>query len=174
MEYRRMKLEEAERIKEIDATCYIKNAWRYIDGVLTLVEIDFTDYELPNGFCWHLEHFKQTIENGGYAFGCFDTDVLVGYGTLHGQIFGEKSKYILLDQLFVSKDYRNKGIGRRIVSMCTEQAKFLGANKLYLCAGSSEDTIAFYKKIGCVTAAEINRGLFENDPNDMQLELQLI
>lgn len=134
-----------------------------------LFEINWTDYELPNGLCWHLEHFKKAIENGGYSFGCFDNGALVGYGTLDTKIFGEKSKYVLLDQLFVSKDYRNRNIGKQIVSMCAEQAKSLGANRLYLCAGSSEDTIAFYKKIGCVNAAEINRELFEEDPNDIQL-----
>ena len=174
MEYRKMEQEEAGKIGEIDATCYIQNAWRNIDGKLTLVEINWTDYELPNGLDWHLDHFRKTIENGGYSFGCFDNETLVGYGTLEAKVFGKKSKYVLLDQLFVSKDYRNRKIGKQIISMCAKQAKSLGANKLYLCAGSSEATIAFYKKIGCVNAEEINWELFEEDPNDMQLELQLI
>lgn len=169
-----MRLEEAERIKEIDATCYIKNAWRKREEILTLIEINWTGYELPNGLCWHLEHFKKTIENGGFAFGCFDHDTLVGYGTLDAKIFGEESKYVLLDQLFVSKEYRNKSIGKHIVALCVEQAKSLGATKLYLCAASSEDTIAFYKKIGCVSAAEINQKLYEEDPNDIPLELPVI
>ena len=169
-----MILEEAERINEIDATCYIKNAWRNINGVLTLVEINWTDYELPNGICWHLDRFKKTIVEGGYAFGCFDNDTLVGYGTLNREIFGVKSNYLLLDQLFVSKDYRNKNIGKQIASMCMKQAKALGADKLYLCAGSSEDTLAFYKRIGCVNAVEINEKLLEEDPNDLQLELELV
>lgn len=173
MEYRRMKLEEAERIKEIDATCYIKNVWRNIDGKLTLVEINWTDYELPNGLDWHLEHFKKTIESGGSCFGCFDNGVLVAYGTLDANIFGTKSNYVLLDQLFVSKDYRNRSIGKQLVSMCAEQAKLLGANKLYICAGSSEDTLAFYRKLGCKEADEINQELYEEDPNDIQLEYQL-
>lgn len=173
MVFRMMEINDADKIKEIDATCYIKNVWRDVDGELRLVEINWTDYELPNGLQWHIEHYAQTIKNGGYAYGCFDNGLLVGYGTLDGKLFGTSSKYLLLDQLFVSKDYRNKNIGKQIISLCADRAKIMGADKLYICAGSSEDTIAFYKKMGCVNALEINKELFEKDPNDLQLELNL-
>jgi hypothetical protein len=45
MVYREMVQSEAEKIKMIDGTCYIKNAWRMVDGTLQLVEINWTDYE---------------------------------------------------------------------------------------------------------------------------------
>lgn len=50
------------------------------------------------------------------------------------------------------------------------EAKKLGSVKFYICAGSSEQTIAFYRAIGCVEANEINTGLYEEDTRDMQLE----
>ena len=172
MEYHEMLPEEAERISEIDAECYIKNAWR-IDAETNeykLVEINWTDYELPNGFEWHLNRFRESISEGGKAFGCFDQGKLVGYGTTGAKVFGDSQKYVLLDQLFVSKDYRNRHVGRQLMHLCAEAASEMGAEKLYLCAGSSEDTIAFYKKMGCVPATEINEELFEEDPNDIQFE----
>ena len=170
MVYREMDQSEAEKVQLIDGTCYIKNAWRMVDGTLQLVEINWTDYELPNGLQWHMQHFLKTIVEGGKAFGCFEKDVLVGYVTINSDIFGVYSKQILLDQLFVSQNYRNKGIGKKLFGFCIFQAKRWGADKLYLCAGSSENTIAFYKKIGCVNAVEINQELYEEDPNDIQLE----
>ena len=112
----------------------------------------------------------RTIVEGGKAFGCFENDVLVGYVTINSDIFGVYSKQILLDQLFVSQNYRNKGIGKKLFGFCICQAKKWGADKLYLCAGSSENTIAFYKKIGCVNAVELNQELYAEDPNDIQLE----
>jgi len=174
MEYRMMELKEAERIREIDATYFIKNAWREIDGELCLVEINWTDYELPNGLQWHLSHFSNSISSGGCVYGCFDNGLLVGYGAVDGDLFGTASKYLLLDQLFVSKDYRNKHIGRTILSLCADWARAKGADKLYICAGSSEDTVAFYRKMGCVNATEINEELYQNDTRDLQLELCLI
>lgn len=176
LSYKEMNISEAERISEIDAACYIKNAWSINRKTreYELTEINWTDESLPNGFEWHLDHFKKTIQSGGKSFGCFDDNTLVGYVTIDARVFGQKERYVLLDQLFVSNHYRNNGIGRKLVTLCAEQAGLSGADKIYLCAGSSEDTIAFYKKLGCRAAPEIDKELLEEDPNDIQLELDIV
>lgn len=168
-----MQPEEAERIGEIDAMHVIRNAWRKdSSNKYKLVEINWTDTELPNGFEWHLRRFREALENGGTAFGCFDRDKLIGYAVMNGNIFGQQG-YILLDQLFVSNTYRGKGIGKRLFTLCAEQARQLGARKLYLCAGSAENTIAFYHKLGCAPAVEPDEDLAAEDPYDIQLEYAL-
>ena len=175
LEYRELGANEKGLIEQIDATCHIQNAWRMNadSGAFELTEIDWTDHELPNGLDWHIEHFARTVSSGGKAFGCFDQGTLVGYATLGGHVFGMNEKYVLLDQLFVSEKYRGKGIGKELVSWCSKQAVLFGAEKLYICAGSSEDTIAFYERLGCRTAAERDEDLFREDPNDIQLELKI-
>ncbi len=172
LEYREMEMDEAEKIAEIDAAWYIKNAWRMNmkSGRYELVEINWKSTELPNGYEWHLQHLKDTLKTGGKAFGCFEDDVLVGYATLEREIFGQRQKYVLLEQLFVSKAYRAKGIGKRLFSLCAKQAIQFGAEKIYLCAASAENTIAFYRKIGCKAAMEVNQKLFKEDPKDIPLE----
>lgn len=173
MEYRKLLPQEAERIAELDATHFIKNVWRKdTSGEYKLVQINWTDTELPNGFDWHLRHFRETLRNGGSAFGCFDSGKLIGYATLEGSVFG-RQKYVLLDQLFVSNAYRSKGIGKRLFALCAEQARQMGARKLHLCAGSAENTIAFYYAIGCAPAAKPNQKLIDEDPNDIRLEFDL-
>ncbi|MBP3609616.1 MAG: GNAT family N-acetyltransferase [Lachnospiraceae bacterium] len=171
-DYRKLNLSEADRIAEIDATHYIKNAWRRNEasGQYELVEINWTDTELPNGFDWHLQRLKETLQNGGTAFGCFEGSTLIGYTTVDKDIFGKQEKYVLLDQLFVSQNCRGKGIGKALFLMCAKQAAEYGAEKLFLCAGSAENTIAFYQKLGCQTAKERNQRLYEEDPRDIQLE----
>lgn len=173
MIYKELNLEQAEKIGDIDGECYIHKAWREVNGARTLVVIDWTDYELPKGLAWHIEHFKMSLSKGGKAIGCFDKGLLVGYVVVNGEIFGNSAKYILLDQLFISKNYRNKGIGKRLFGIACELAKELKGEKIYICAGSSEDTIAFYFKLGCVDATEINEELYEMDRNDYQLEYRL-
>lgn len=173
--YREMKLEEAELIRQIDVTWYIRNAWRWnaSTGKYELREINWTEYELPNGYEWHLKRFRETIQFGGKAFGCFEGNRLIGYATLNATVFGKKEKYVLLDQLFISKNDRNHGIGKKLVSLCVSQAALFGAEKIYLCSASAEDTIAFYKKLGCKEATERDEELFAEDPNDIQLELEV-
>lgn len=175
LEYREMSLKEKGLIEQIDATCHIKNAWRMNSdsGKFELTEIDWTDHELPNGLDWHIGHFSRTVSSGGKAFGCFDQGTLVGYATVEAHVFGMNEKYVLLDQLFVSYQYRGKGIGKELVSECAKQARVFKAEKLFICAGSSEDTIAFYERLGCKPAVERNEELFREDPNDIQLELAI-
>ena len=176
LEYRKLNMDEAGRIAEIDATHFIKNVWRINEatGEYNLVEINWTDTELPNGFDWHLNRFKETLKNGGTAFGCLEEGKLIGYATVDKELFGKQEKYILLDQLFVSQNYRGKGIGKALFMMCVKQAAEFGAEKVFLCAGSAENTIAFYKKLGCVPAAERNEKLYEEDPRDIQLEYSIV
>lgn len=175
LNYREMQIAEAERISQIDATNFIKNVWRRNEetGEYVLKQIDWTEKELPNGYEWHLRHFRQTLTHGGKAFGCFDGDTLVGYATLEGNVFGQRQRYVLLDQLFVSKAYRDQGIGKALFVLCAEQALHFGAEKIYLCAASGENTIAFYRKLGCKAAEELDAALLAEDPRDIQLEFAL-
>lgn len=125
--YRKMRKDEVGKILEIDATYWIKNAWRRskITGEYELQEINWMDESLPNGIEWHKKHFEETITKGGKAFGCFDKETLVGYATIEAKVFGIKERYVLLDQLFVSNAYRKQGIGRKLVGLCMQQLRCL-------------------------------------------------
>ena len=92
---------------------------------------------------------------------------------MNRELFGNKYKYVLLAQLFISLPYRQKGIEKKLFSYCVIKAKSWKADKLYICAGSVEDTIAFYNSLGCERAMEINLELYESDPRDVQLEFEL-
>lgn len=171
--FRNLKHEECVRINEMDPTQYVKNAWRDVDGSRQLISIDYLDSDWPNGYEYHFEHLEQTILSGGFALGAFCNDSLVAFVTLNLPLFGTDYQYVLLDQLFVSLEYRNRGLGKKLFLASTEIAKMWGANKLYICAGSAEETIAFYFGLGCVESVEINQELYDIDPNDYQLELSL-
>lgn len=172
--YRKLSLEECECIKEIDPSQYIGKAWREIEGKRQLVEINYQDEDWPNGYEYHISHLKETILNGGSAIGAFNLDnKLLGFATVNPQVFGEKYKYVLLEQLFLTLDYRNKGIGKKLFMLSTVEARKWGVDKIYICAGSAEETIAFYFKLGCKEVEEINQDLYEIDRRDYQLEFSL-
>lgn len=168
--YRTLELDECNKIREIDASQYIGKAWRDINGHRQLIEINYQDTDFPNGYENHLSNLINTISSGGIALGAFYKERLIGFCSVDSNFFGEKYKYVLLDQLFISNEFRSKGIGKKLFFMASNLAKKKGADKFYICAGSSEETIAFYFSIGCQEAKEINQKLYQLDTRDYQLE----
>ena len=139
-----------------------------------MVEIDYQDCDWPNGYEYHISHLKETILNRGSAIGAFNSNnKLLGFVTINRQFFGVRHNYVLLDQLFITLDFRNKGIGKKLFMLSAKVAKEWNADKIYLCAGSAEETIAFYFAIGCKEAEEINKELYESDKRDFQMEFSL-
>jgi len=169
--YRQLEAHEAERIKEIDNTIPIPRVWRKKDGVKQWIDVNWAqDSDFPDGYDNHLSALKETFEKNGFVVGAFDKECLVGFCSINRDLFGNKFKYALLDQLFISNGYRSMGIGKKLFFMAVDEAKLWGADKFYMCAGSSEDTLNFYVSLGCEDAKEINQELYRQDENDIQLE----
>ena len=171
--YRQLAAHEAERMLEIDNSIPIERVWRKKGGVGEKQWITVNwgqDSDYPDGNENHLAALKETFEQGGYVAGAFDGQKLAGFCSVNRNLFGSEHKYALLDQIFISNGYRGMGIGKTLFFMAVEQAKQWGADKFYICAGSSEDTLNFYTYLGCENAKEVNQALFEQDENDIQLE----
>ena len=172
--YRQLTMEECEKINEMDASQYIGKAWREVDGRRQLVDINYQDPTWPNGYAHHDDGLRKTIAGGGSAIGAFSrAGKLLGFVTVNRGFFGKSIKYVLLDQLFISLEHRRKGIGQALFTLATKVADEWGADGLYICAGSAEETIAFYFALGCRPASEVDEKLSESDPNDYQLEYML-
>ncbi len=172
--YRQLEIDDIDKISEIDASCYIKYAWRLINNERKMIDLDYHETGFPNGVKYHQKALKETISNFGYAIGAFDQkQKLLGFLTLNSKLFGKTNQYLLLDQLFISRPYRKLGIGKMLFHLAVKQAIIMGASKIYICAGSSADTIAFYRKLGCQDAVEIDQTLFDSDPRDFHLEFVL-
>ncbi|WP_422657521.1 GNAT family N-acetyltransferase [Paenibacillus sp. EC2-1] len=174
VEYRELLVEDCERLNDMNPSQYIGRAWREVNGVRQLVEINYQDSDWASGYEHHFNSLRATITSGGYAVGAFDdNNKLIGFATVNREMFGEDYQYVLLEQLFISLEYRNKGIGKKLFFIITDVAREWQADKIYICAGSAEETVAFYFAIGCKESVEINKKLYQNDPRDFQLEFKL-
>ncbi|PKM65372.1 MAG: N-acetyltransferase [Firmicutes bacterium HGW-Firmicutes-2] len=174
VKYRVLKLDECDRISEINPEQYIKNAWRDVDGEKKLVEIDYLETGWPDGYERYRNELESIISNNGIAFGAFDEyNKLIGFASLKRNEFGVDSKYVLLDSIFVSKEARGNKIGNQLFEMCINKGREWGMDKIYICAGSAEDTIGFYNSLGCSNAVEINEELYLQDTRDIQMEYKL-
>ena len=151
----------------------VSECWRNVDGEWKLVPIEFEEN-------WSVEQCQKIaadvalhMENDQTAIGAFDGEEVIGFVTVSHNIFGNTAKYVELVCFQVSEPYRGKKIGKTLFSKACEEAKRLGADKLYISAHSSKESQAAYKAIGCVHAEEINQKLAEEEPCDVQLEYVL-
>ena len=151
----------------------VKECWRNVDGQWKLVPIEFEEN-------WSIEKCQEiatdvalNMEKSQTAIGAFDGEQIVGFITVAHNIFGNTAKYVQLVAFQVSESYRGNGIGKALFKQACEEAKLLGADKLYISAHSSKESQAAYKALGCVHAAEINRKLADEEPCDVQLEYDL-
>ena len=169
--YRKMRMDECDKINQIDPRQYIKNAWRKVDGKRQLIEINYMENDWPDGYERYRNELKNILHRGGIAIGAFDEkETLHGFVSLDKEGFGRTAKYMLLDSMFVSFKSRGNGIGKKLFELCCIEAKESLADKIYICAASAEETIAFYRACGCIDAVEVNKDLYEQDMRDLQLE----
>ena len=120
-----------------------------------------------------IDKWRIALEFGGMSFCAYDEDNLVGFSCVDGRKLGSEKQYLELLYLHVSYEYRGKGIGKKLFTLCAEAALELQCKKLYLVANSAEETQKVYHKLGCVYAKELIPHLFEQAPDDVHLEYVL-
>ena len=118
------------------------------------------------------EYFTEAVCSGGYLWGAFDNEKLIGFCTISGKPIGSKKQYLQLSQIHVSYEYRGKGIGRKLFSLSAETMKNCTAKKFYIVANPSEESQAFYSAMGCFDAEEIISALYD-DEYDVHMEFVL-
>ena len=119
------------------------------------------------------EDVVHHINFGQTGFGAFDGERIIGFATVSHRIFGSAARYVQLVCFQISEEYRRQGIGRKLFSMVCEEARRLGADKLYISAHSSKESQAAYRALGCTLAEEVNAELEAAEPFDIQMEYSL-
>jgi len=119
------------------------------------------------------EHLPDSIRSGGCLFGAFDEEKMIGFASIKGNFVGKEEQHLRLYSMHVSYGYRNKGIGKRLFLLCAEAARKLRAVKLYITAFPAQETITFYRAMGCVYAEEVIPEMFEEEPGDVHMEYVL-
>ena len=152
----------------------VNRCWRKEKEEWVLKNIQFVENWSRQDYEYLIKCLKNTIETGGTVYGALKNNALVGFASLESQFFGSKKEYLQLSSIHISFDERGKGIGKKLFCLVCEKAKEMGAKKLYISAHSSEETQAFYKKMGCIETIEYNESLVAKEPYDCQLEYNLL
>lgn len=123
---------------------------------------------------WVSEYLTEQINRGGYAAAAYCGDKIIGFASLDGKLetTADNNKYVNLTMLFVDEDWRRTGIGRKLLMEIFACAEKMGADKVFISAIPSLETIAFYFSIGC-SDAEFVIESFVDTEEDRYLEYVL-
>ncbi len=114
-------------------------------------------------------YLRRQAGEDGAVLGAYREGVLVGFVCVDGALSENDAKYANLSFLFVDDKNKRQGIGKSLFQAACVCAKDMGADKLFLSAVASYETIAFYFQMGCVDAAEIVDEFVDTE-NDRCLE----
>lgn len=97
-------------------------------------------------------NYYKKLSNGSYGH-CIiaeENGVIVGYVALAEKIFDyRKSKYVEVENIGVSPQYRSQGIGTILMKAAEEWAKSRGAARLYVQAfWGNQKAVKYYKENG--------------------------
>lgn len=117
-----------------------------------------------------IHELRTCFVKGGRVIGAYDEKSLAGFANLECHLFGSNMEYIELPYIHISTERRGSGIGKKLFIKCCEEARKLGAEKLYIAAHPSIESQGFYKAMGCKEAVEINEKIVSREPLDIQFE----
>lgn len=142
---------------------FVSKVYRNIDGEYKLVECNYIED-------WDLNEKRliaRRISSNDYiTFIALDNDKVVGFIGLLKKLNGS---YMILDMMHVSNEYRGQGIGRSLFEKGIEEARKAQAKALYISACSSEETIEFYKAMGCFLIDNPIKEMADKEPFDLQM-----
>ena len=104
---------------------------------------------------WITQYLREQIGRGGAVMAAYSGQTLVGFCSVDGYLQGETAKYANMTMLFVDDGFKRQGVGKALFKAICKCAATKGAEKLFVSAVPSVDTVAFYFAQGCVDASEI-------------------
>jgi GNAT superfamily N-acetyltransferase len=173
--YRDLQVHEAQLLGTIDRSESVDGIYRVVNGIL---DLDDTRLEVPSWsgleLAGYVARLQALIDSGGRVFAAWDERRLVGLGSLDVSGVGGDRAVMKLDMLYVSSEYRRRGIGRSLTEMAASLARSLGATALYISATPTRGTVDAYLHMGASLLGATDPELFAREPEDIHLALSLV
>lgn len=97
-----------------------------------------------------VKQLKNAIDNSLKVWSVWDADRLVGLA----RVVGDDYTIIYIQDILISEEYQNQGIGSKLLKLILEQYKSI--RQVVLMTDNIEKTIRFYQKNGMVKTSEYN------------------
>lgn len=175
MIYRQLNnINEFKLLKDIDRSEIVNEKYILKNNKLILIKdyyniTSWIDEEVNE----YINRMNDIYNSKGLIIGVFDNDKIVGIGALDKNLCGKNKNMYKLDLLYIHHDYRALGIGNKIIEIFKEETKKDNINALYISATPFKNTIDFYLNLGAIVTKELDSNLFDLEPEDIHLELNI-
>jgi len=160
--------DEIDQIWTIDRSEVIHNIYTLDRGVLILKPAFCDARGWPPGEVeTSMPLFHACFDRGGAFHGMFDELRLIGAIVIDSNFLGPNRDQLQVKFLYVSQGYRARGVGKCLLEHARTTARKRGAKHLYVSSTPSENTVNFYRRLGCVVAAEPDPELLALEPDDI-------
>lgn len=175
IQYKILTRSELIHFEDLDRTETIQKIYSHQEEKLILEEEhhDVPDWS-PENKQERIQDLQAVFDRGATVFGAYAGSKLVGLAVLDHTPVQTGDQRLNLEGLWVSHGYRKRGIGRALFQQAAQEARERGARSLYVSATPSRNTVHFYQNLGCRFADPVDPTLFEKEPEDIHLELDLV
>lgn len=173
--YREIETIDGELFSTIDRSEVIDGRYTDVGGRLVLEpHYHVVTGWYPSEIVDHPAKIRHFISSGGSAFGAFAGSRLVGLAALEPSRVGGDASVMQLEPLHVSAGYRNRGIGKTLVSLVADAARNLGATSIYISSIPTRSSVDAYLRMGARLAAPPDPVLLAMEPEDIHLVLPIV
>ena len=166
--------EDVENVWAIDRSEVVDNIYCVENGLLVLKPAHFDLHGWPPGEAEkYAPLLMECFDEGGWFHGLFDQGSMIGVAILAAKLIGQNKDRLQLKFLHLSKTYRRRGLGAQLFELAKTEAHMRSAKTMYISATPSENTIDFYRRLGCVVTQELDPELFALEPEDIHLECEV-
>jgi ribosomal protein S18 acetylase RimI-like enzyme len=179
MKYREMQANEMSRIGEVNREELVSAEYVSIPDPsgfgLKLIRSEIpspaqTPHWNKQGIEGRAKSWKPFVEQGGFFYGAFDKDQLVGFVILGPKRRDDSGEIVAL---FVDRDHRRVGIASELMRKAEEEAKNKGISSLFLYSNPTESSVNFYLRSGYQVVGLISKEIVRSLPGDVLMAKHL-
>lgn len=145
----------------------VQNTFRMENGKLVLQRHPFTEDWVP---ARKREKAAEILSGKFVTYCAFAGKTVVGVILLLPEM---NNRRLIIDSFHVSREFRRRGIGRKLFEAAADYAGRRGAEALYASCCSAEETIRFYMAMGFKPSEHPIPSCVEEEPFDIQMECRL-
>lgn len=172
IEVRTLAAHRLDIVAAIDRSEEIRIGYTVEDGKLVEIDVNWSVPPWdPVGDGEHsVAHQQQWLapimERGAILLGAFDGDQPVGMAVVKPDF---KPEMAWLAALWVTRQYRRRGVASALWKEGRSVAMAAGATSLYVSSAPTRSAVGFYLRQGCELASDPDPELFAFEPEDIHL-----